>query len=103
MANSATQNPANKVGRNSGAGAGGVSEIVPTEAEARRGVHPVGGVEEGGRSGGTLARLGAVTLAGAGLAALVTRRLRRPRSRLDRLRGYVERKRGGLRRLVGGK
>jgi hypothetical protein len=91
MPNSATQNPANKVGRNSGAGAGGVSEVVPTEAEARRGLtsnFPTTG-GSGGSGVGSLARLGVVGAVGAGLAALITRHLRRPKSRLDRLRDYV--------------
>lgn len=105
MANSATQNPTNKVGRNSGGGDGGVSRMVPSEAEARRGVQPIGGsahAAPAGRSGGMMATLGAVTLAGAGVAALVTRRLRRPTSRLERLRGLVGRKKQGrLRSLVG--
>lgn len=91
MPNSATQNPANKVGRNSGAGEGGISELVPTEAEAQRGVQPLstGFRPEAGRSGGTAARLGVVTLLGAGLAAFVTRRLRKPKSWTDRLRSKV--------------
>jgi hypothetical protein len=92
MANSATQNPANKVGRNSGAGAGGVSEMVPSEAEHRRGLEPIRTHQSPGRSGGMWAGLGAVTVIGAGVAAFVTRRLRQPRSRLDRLWQFVSRK-----------
>lgn len=92
MANSATQNPANKVGRNSGAGAGGVTEVVPSEAEARRGLEPIRTHMTPGRSGGIWAGLGAATLLGAGVAAFVTRRLRQPRSRLDRLWDRVKRK-----------
>jgi len=98
MSNSATQNPSNKVGRNSGAGAGGVSEVVPSAAEARRGLEPVqsqatlSSPTPSGSSGGGFGKLGVVTLLGAGIAALVTRRVRQPRSRLDRLRGFVSRK-----------
>jgi hypothetical protein len=91
MPNSATQNPANKVGRNSGAGEGGISETVPTQAEAQRGVQPIstGYRPEVGRSGGTAARLGVATLLGAGIAAFVTRRLRKPKSWTDRVRSAI--------------
>lgn len=88
--NSADQNPSNKVGRHSGAGPGGVSRIVPTAAEARRGLQPIE-LGRGRRWGGGLALgLGALALAGAAVAALVAQRARQPRGlrpRIERLVG----------------
>jgi hypothetical protein len=87
MSNSATQNPANKVGRNSGGGPAGVSEAVPTAAEAARGVQAIGGTPPGGRKGA--AGAGAVALLGTGLAVWLARRARRPRGRIERLRAWA--------------
>jgi hypothetical protein len=103
MANSATQNPSNKVGRNSGAGAGGISEIVPSEREAQQGLQPLrtSHYEEPSRS---YLGLGTVAVLGAGVATFVMRRLRQPQSRIDRVRSWVGLKPSGLdrvRRAVG--
>lgn len=88
--NTANQNPGNKVGRYSGAGAAGVSEIVPTEREALRGLQPIR-ISEGGRWGTGLALgLGALALLGAGVAAYLAQRSRQPkglRPRLERMVG----------------
>jgi hypothetical protein len=83
------QNPRNKVGRNSGAGPAGISEIVPTAEEARRGLEPL---RVGGRRWTRPLRmgLGALALAGAGVAGYVARqRMRKPtlRTRLERMIG----------------
>lgn len=78
MANSAKQNPSNKVGRNSGGGPGGVTEIVPTEREMRRGVPALGA--EGSGWGLRLGMgLGALAVLGAGVAALMARQSRQKR------------------------
>lgn len=88
--NSATQNPANKVGRYSGAGEAGITQVVPTEQEARRGLEPIR-IPEGGRWGGGLAlALGALALVAAGVAAVMAQRARQPkglRPRLERMVG----------------
>lgn len=79
MANSARQNPSNKVGRNSGAGDSGISEIVPTPAEARRGLRPLGtdGISWPARYG---LGLGFALLAGFGIAFFAAQRARENRS-----------------------
>jgi len=87
MGNSVSQNPSNKVGRNSGGGPVGVSRYLPSEREAARGLAP--GTIEGGRRW-TLRRavVGVVALfVGAGYYAI------RERTK-KRLRG------GQLRRLA---
>ncbi len=76
MANGVTQNPANKWGRYSGGGAGGVSEVIPTQAEAERGLQPFS-LDEGRSRGRALSLL--LTAAVSGVVAAVTlRRARRP-------------------------
>lgn len=88
--NTATQNPNNKVGRNSGAGPDGVSRIAATALDAARGLEAprAGG---GGRWIRPLGLgLGALAAAGAGVAALAWKRRRQPRglaARLGRLVG----------------
>jgi hypothetical protein len=91
MTNSATQNPANKVGRNSGAGAAGISELVPSEAESRRGLEPLRTGDTNGSSSGRFFGLGAVALLGGGIASLLVRKLRAPRSRVERLKNWIGR------------
>ena len=88
--NSVTQNPSNKVGRHSGAGEAGISEIVPTEREAARGLEPIRISSSGGWSGSFALGVGAFVLIGAGLAALLAQRARRPkglRPRIERMVG----------------
>ncbi len=88
--NSVNQNPRNKAGRYSGAGEAGVTRLVPTEREARRGLEPIQIGEEGRWSPGLALGLGALALLGAGVATFVARRARRPkglRPRLERMVG----------------
>lgn len=81
MRNSATQNPANKVGRNSGAGPAGISRIRPTEREAERGLRAA---PAAGRPWAAIgAGVGAVLLAAG--AAVLTARRRRQRGGLERV------------------
>jgi hypothetical protein len=87
--NTAAQNPRNKVGRYSGAGEAGISEIVPTDAESRRGLRPMS-TSEARWGGGLALGLGALALIGAGLATLLAQRARKPkglRPRLERMVG----------------
>lgn len=88
MANGATQNPANKVGRNSGAGPTGISRMEPTAAEAARGLETMGeGTGGWGRRMGL--GFGAIALLGSGTAYL-WRRMRQPkgfRARMGRMIG----------------
>jgi hypothetical protein len=83
MANDARQNPSNKWGRYSGGGPAGVSEVIPTEAEARRGLQPfsTGGGEPVPR---TLA-LGLTALVGALLAGAAVWRARQPKDLRTRM------------------
>ena len=76
MANDARQSPSNKWGRYSGGGPAGISEVVPTEAEARRGLEPfrLHGEPDPGRA----IALGAVALLGALLAGALVWRTRQP-------------------------
>jgi hypothetical protein len=87
MANSAKQNPRNKVGRNSGVGPGGVTEIVPTERERRHGVPALGAERSGGWALRLGVGLGALAVLGAGVAALMARQSRQKRG----LRGSWDR------------
>jgi len=71
MAYTAEQNANNRVGRNSGAGPDGITRLVPTEAEAARGLEPISiGDHRGwGRLGvGIGAGASALALLGAGAA-----------------------------------
>jgi hypothetical protein len=80
MAHTAKQNPSNKVGRNSGAGAGGISEIVPTERERERGLEPIS-LHEPSRGWGRVLGygMGALAVVGGGVTALRVRRARQNR------------------------
>lgn len=89
MANSAAQNPADKVGRNSGAGPQGVSEIAPTAQEAARGVRPVTRGAPPADSNRLVAGLSAVAVLGAGVATYFVRRARQPRGPIARIRRAV--------------
>ena len=82
MSNSATQNPSNKVGRNSGAGPAGVSEIRPTPAELERGLVPAS--RRRGWAGALGAGLGALAVIG-GASAYAWNRIRQPRTLRARL------------------
>lgn len=89
MRYSADQNPSNLVGRNSGWGPGGVSQVVPTQREAERGLEPIRLGSEGGRKWLRPLNmgLGALALVGAGALGYVVRQRRQPHG----LRGRVER------------
>ena len=86
MKNTIARNPRNKVGRNSGAGRGGVDMYLPTAAEARRGLRPFEEPESPWpvRIGIGIGFLGMV---GGGIVALAMRRAERKRS----MRGRLER------------
>ena len=86
MKNTISRNPRNRVGRNSGAGRGGLDMYLPTPAESRRGLRPF---EEPPspwpmRVGVALGVLGMI---GGGILALAMRRAERKRS----FRGRIER------------
>jgi hypothetical protein len=76
MANDAKQNPANKWGRYSGGGPAGVSEVIPSEAEARRGLEPF---SLGGDESARALALGMTALLGAVVAGLLIWQIRQPR------------------------
>jgi hypothetical protein len=76
MANDATQNPANKWGRYSGGGPAGVSEVIPSEAEARRGLEPF---SLGGNESARALALGMAALLGAAVGGLLIWQMRQPR------------------------
>lgn len=89
MRYSPEQNPSNLVGRNSGAGPGGVTQVVPTAREAERGLKPIR-LEEGGRRWMRPLGmgLGALALVGAGALGYVMRQRRQPsglRGRMEKL------------------
>lgn len=76
MPNDATQNPTNRWARNSGVGTAGISSVVPTRAEAQRGLRPYS-IEGGGGVGRGLA-LGLVAVLGAVMAGAFVWRSRQP-------------------------
>jgi hypothetical protein len=65
MKNSVNQNPANKVGRNSGGGPAGVDRYIPTEREAAHGLRGQEGPSGGRLWRGWSATLGLVAAAAA--------------------------------------
>jgi hypothetical protein len=77
MANDVSQNPSNKVGRNSGAGSSGISTYTPTAREAARGLGP--SHVESGRAWGVWSLFGMAAAAAAG-AGLYLRRERKKRT-----------------------
>lgn len=87
MPNDAIQNPANRWARNSGAGAAGISAVVPTEAEARRGLQPF--TMDGGAPAGRAIALGLVAAVGALVAGLVVWRARQPEDVPTRIKRRV--------------
>jgi hypothetical protein len=89
MANGATQNPANKVGRNSGAGPTGISAFQPTAAEAARGLEPMGQNRTGwtGRLG---MGFGAIALVGSA-SAYLWKRVRQPKGFRARIKRMIRR------------
>jgi hypothetical protein len=89
MANSISQNPRNKAGRNSGAGPGGYRLVTPSEAEKRRGLRPFE-VDEPARWPLALGMgLGVLAMVGGGIVALAMRRAERSRSVRGRLENLV--------------
>ena len=90
MANSASQNPSNKVGRNSGAGPGGIRVIAPTAAEAQRGLQPVELPEPTRWRMRIGVGLGVLVAAlGSGIFVLAKRRAERKRTVRGRLENLV--------------
>jgi hypothetical protein len=91
MRYTADQNPSNRVGRNSGAGPGGISRVTPTAAERARGLEPIDlDARPAGGWKGVGIGLGAVALIGAGIAAAALQSRRRyRRSWRGRLQGIV--------------
>jgi hypothetical protein len=86
MANSVSQNPRNKVARNSGAGSAGVRSVVPSEAERERGLEAFE-LSDGPRWPLRIGLgLGLLAAVGGGVAALFARRAERKRT----LRGRLE-------------
>lgn len=77
MTNDATQNPANRSARYSGAGTGGISQVIPTEAESRRGLRPFS--LDDSASGARPIALGLTAVAGALLASAAVWRVRQPK------------------------
>lgn len=76
MANDATQNPANRWARNSGFGPGGISTIVPSAAEERRGLQQLS-LDRPSAPGRTVA-LGLVAAVAAAVASAIVHRARQP-------------------------
>jgi hypothetical protein len=88
MKHTISRNPRNKVGRNSGAGPGGIDMYLPTHAESKRGLRPF---EEPPspwpmRVGVALGVLGMI---GGGIVALAMRRAERKRSLRGRIEGML--------------
>jgi hypothetical protein len=100
MHHTTTQNPANRVGRNSGAGPGGVTEVIPTEKEAERGLEPFSIEPHTGRSVGRMVGIGAAALAGVGLSVYATLRMRRRRTLMGRVQEMLPSQRQ-IRRTIG--
>lgn len=86
MSHEAIQNPRNKVGRYSGAGPGGISEVVPTERERERGLEPISLDRDRGWAAPALAL---TAILGAGLGAYLVKRAREPRTTADRIRNWA--------------
>lgn len=89
MSNESIQNPRNKVGRYSGAGPAGVTEIVPTERERARGLEPMSLDSNRGWFGPGLAILAAL---GTGVGAFLIKRRRERQTLTSKIRRL-----GGLR------
>lgn len=89
MSNESIQNPRNKVGRYSGAGPAGVTEIVPTERERARGLERMSLDSDRGWLRPGLAIAAAL---GAGMGALLMKRRRDRQTLTSRIRRL-----GGLR------
>jgi hypothetical protein len=80
MKNSVNQNPANKVGRNSGGGPAGVDRYVPTQREAAHGLQAYGEASGGRMWRGWSAALGFVAAAAAGTSYYFMRERQQKRS-----------------------
>ena len=90
MPNNATQNPSNRWARNSGAGSGGISQVIPTRAEAARGLQPFS--LDSGASGARAIGLGLAMALGALLAGAVVWRARQPQDLRTRVMRKVGRR-----------
>jgi len=88
MKHTIARNPRNKVGRNSGAGSGGLDMYLPTHEESKRGLRPFEEPESPWpmRIGVGLGVLGMI---GGGLVALAIRRAERKRTVRGRLENLV--------------
>jgi hypothetical protein len=87
MTNDARQNPANKSGRYSGGGPAGISQVVPTEAEARRGLQPFRLDEDADPV--RVFMLGATAVIGALIAGALLWKVRQPDDLPTRIRKRV--------------
>jgi hypothetical protein len=90
MPNDATQNPTNRWARNSGAGTGGVSQVIPTRAEAGRGLQPFS-LDETGDAARAIG-LGLAMALGAILAGAVVWRARQPQDLPTRVMRKIRRR-----------
>jgi hypothetical protein len=82
MKNSVNQNPANKVGRNSGGGPTGVDSYIPTQREAAHGLRGHQETSGGRMRRGWSAALGFVAAAAAGTGYYILRERQQKRSGL---------------------
>ena len=90
--NTANQNPQNKVGRNSGSGRGGVSQMVPTRREAERGLRPIDLDEGSTWTSPVMIGLAVAALVGVGVAGYLAQRQRQRRTfrgRIEHLVGLI--------------
>jgi hypothetical protein len=90
MKNSVNQNPANKVGRNSGGGPTGVDRYIPTQREAAHGLQEHEGATGGRIWRGWSAALGFVAAAAAGTSYYIFRERQQKRTGWrGKLRGVI--------------
>jgi hypothetical protein len=90
--NTANQNPRYKVGRNSGAGPGGISEVVPSRREAERGLQPIHLDEGATWTSPVMIGLAVAALVGLGVTGYLAQRQRERRTFRGRLEHLVGRR-----------